>query len=151
MVLRKNIWLARNQFSWPKVPSPLLPSRLSPGLSYPDQGAEGDPKDGVELLLEMFPACTLSQAQKALAMALGNLDEAVQLLVEEVVEPGPGGANVKVLWPWQQHRGGLEEPVSTNTAAHHTKMKRSSLPLKVAVGIFHVPIANGRGQQVLTL
>ncbi|XP_044880037.1 CUE domain-containing protein 2 isoform X1 [Mauremys mutica] len=59
------------------------------------QGAEGDLKDGVELLLEMFPACTLSQAQKALAMVLGNLEEAVQLLVEEKVEPGPGGANLK--------------------------------------------------------
>uniref|UniRef100_A0A8C3SIL7 CUE domain containing 2 n=1 Tax=Chelydra serpentina TaxID=8475 RepID=A0A8C3SIL7_CHESE len=100
------------------VPSPLLPSRVSPGLSYPDQGADGDLKDGVELLLEMFPACTLSQAQKALAMALGNLEEAVQLLVEEKVEPGPGGANVKVLWHWQQHRGALEETVSTNTAGY---------------------------------
>nr|XP_042706122.1 CUE domain-containing protein 2 isoform X2 [Chrysemys picta bellii] len=59
------------------------------------QGAEGDLKDGVELLLEMFPACTLSQAQKALAMVLGNLEEAVQLLVEEKVEPGPVGTNVK--------------------------------------------------------
>ncbi|XP_024074468.2 CUE domain-containing protein 2 isoform X1 [Terrapene carolina triunguis] len=59
------------------------------------QGAEGDLKDGVELLLEMFPACTLSQAQKALAMVLGNLEEAVQLLVEEKVEPGAVGANVK--------------------------------------------------------
>ncbi|XP_032634137.1 CUE domain-containing protein 2 [Chelonoidis abingdonii] len=59
------------------------------------QGAEGDLKDRVELLLEMFPACTLSQAQKALAMVLGNLEEAVQLLVEEKVEPGPGGANLK--------------------------------------------------------
>ncbi|XP_034631607.1 CUE domain-containing protein 2 isoform X1 [Trachemys scripta elegans] len=59
------------------------------------QGAEGDLKDGVELLLEMFPACTLSQAQKALAMVLGNLEEAVQLLVEEKVEPGLVGTNVK--------------------------------------------------------
>ncbi|XP_030424595.1 CUE domain-containing protein 2 [Gopherus evgoodei] len=59
------------------------------------QGAEGDLKDGVEVLLEMFPACTLSQAQKALAMVLGNLEEAVQLLVEEKVEPGPGGTNLK--------------------------------------------------------
>lgn len=55
-------------------------------------------KDGVELLLEMFPACTVSQAEKALAMALGNLEEAVQLIVEEKVEIGPAGANVKVLY-----------------------------------------------------
>ncbi|XP_014735451.1 PREDICTED: CUE domain-containing protein 2 isoform X3 [Sturnus vulgaris] len=56
-----------------------------------------DLKDGVELLLEMFPACTVSQAEKALAMALGNLEEAVQLIVEEKVEIGPSGASVKEL------------------------------------------------------
>ncbi|KAM7016261.1 CUE domain-containing protein 2 isoform 2-T2 [Passerculus sandwichensis] len=56
-----------------------------------------DLKDGVELLLEMFPACTVSQAEKALAMTLGNLEEAVQLIVEEKVEIGPAGASVKEL------------------------------------------------------
>ncbi|KAM6347180.1 LOW QUALITY PROTEIN: CUE domain-containing protein 2 [Alca torda] len=56
-----------------------------------------DLKDGVELLLEMFPACTVSQAEKALAMALGNLEEAVQLIVEEKVEIGPAGVSVKEL------------------------------------------------------
>ncbi|XP_077039259.1 CUE domain-containing protein 2 isoform X2 [Agelaius phoeniceus] len=50
-----------------------------------------DLKDGVELLLEMFPACTVNQAEKALAMTLGNLEEAVQLIVEEKVEIGPAG------------------------------------------------------------
>lgn len=45
----------------------------------------------------MFPACTVSQAEKALAMALGNLEEAVQLIVEEKVEIGAAGASVKVL------------------------------------------------------
>lgn len=55
-------------------------------------------KDGVELLLEMFPACTVSQAERALAMALGNLEEAVQLIVEEKVEIGPAGVSVKVLY-----------------------------------------------------
>uniref|UniRef100_A0A8C3UN25 CUE domain containing 2 n=1 Tax=Catharus ustulatus TaxID=91951 RepID=A0A8C3UN25_CATUS len=53
-----------------------------------------DLKDGVELLLEMFPACTVSQAEKAVAMALGNLEEAVQLIVEEKVEIGPAGASL---------------------------------------------------------
>uniref|UniRef100_A0A8B9DK46 CUE domain containing 2 n=1 Tax=Anser cygnoides TaxID=8845 RepID=A0A8B9DK46_ANSCY len=52
-----------------------------------------DLKDGTELLLEMFPACTVSQAEKALAMALGNLEEAVQLIVEEKVEIGTAGAS----------------------------------------------------------
>uniref|UniRef100_A0A8C3GQV1 CUE domain containing 2 n=1 Tax=Cairina moschata TaxID=8855 RepID=A0A8C3GQV1_CAIMO len=60
--------------------------------------SEGDDlKDGTELLLEMFPACTVSQAEKALAMALGNLEEAVHLIVEEKVEIGPSGASVKEL------------------------------------------------------
>ncbi|XP_010566017.1 PREDICTED: CUE domain-containing protein 2 isoform X2 [Haliaeetus leucocephalus] len=70
-------------------------------LRTPTDGAgaqEGnDLKDGVELLLEMFPACTVSQAEKALAMALGNLEEAVQLIVEEKVEIGPAGVSVKEL------------------------------------------------------
>ncbi|NXG76617.1 CUE2A protein, partial [Baryphthengus martii] len=70
-------------------------------LCAPTDGAgaqEGDDsKAGVELLLEMFPACTMSQAEKALAMALGNLEEAVQLIVEEKVEIGPAGASVKEL------------------------------------------------------
>ncbi|NWR74275.1 CUE2A protein, partial [Centropus unirufus] len=68
-------------------------------LCTPADGAgsqEGDAlKDGVELLLEMFPACTVSQAEKALAMALGNVEEAVQLIVEEKVEIGPEGISVK--------------------------------------------------------
>ncbi|NXC12184.1 CUE2A protein, partial [Corythaeola cristata] len=70
-------------------------------LCTPTDGAgaqeDDDLKDGVELLLEMFPACTVSQAEKALAMALGNLEEAVQLIVEEKVEIGPAGASVKEL------------------------------------------------------
>ncbi|NXH14221.1 CUE2A protein, partial [Bucco capensis] len=56
-----------------------------------------DSRDGVELLLEMFPACSISQAQKALAMALGNLHEAVQFIVEEKVEIGPAGVTGKEL------------------------------------------------------
>ncbi|XP_009895980.1 CUE domain-containing protein 2 isoform X1 [Dryobates pubescens] len=58
---------------------------------------DNDLKDGVELLLEMFPACTMIQAKNALAMALGNLEEAVQLIVEEKVEIGPAGVSVKEL------------------------------------------------------
>nr|XP_013814299.1 PREDICTED: CUE domain-containing protein 2 [Apteryx mantelli mantelli] len=65
------------------------------------EGAEaqedGDLKDGVELLLEMFPACTVGQAEKALSMALGNLEEAVQLIVEEKVEIVTAGVSMKEL------------------------------------------------------
>ncbi|XP_025007341.1 CUE domain-containing protein 2 isoform X1 [Gallus gallus] len=91
-----------------EVPSEDLPKGQEPGagvckeetLCTPTDGAgaqEGnDLKGGVELLLEMFPACTVSQAEKALAMALGNLEEAVQLIVEEKVEIGAAGASVKL-------------------------------------------------------
>uniref|UniRef100_A0A8C8SR41 CUE domain containing 2 n=1 Tax=Pelusios castaneus TaxID=367368 RepID=A0A8C8SR41_9SAUR len=64
---------------------PLAAFQTLPMSVLPDQGAGGDLKEGAELLLEMFPACTLSQAQKALAMTLGNLEEAVQVMVEEKV------------------------------------------------------------------
>uniref|UniRef100_A0ACB8F7C3 Uncharacterized protein n=1 Tax=Sphaerodactylus townsendi TaxID=933632 RepID=A0ACB8F7C3_9SAUR len=47
----------------------------------------GDPQgelvDAVDMVLEMFPACTVSKATKVLGMALGNLEEAVQFLLEE--------------------------------------------------------------------
>nr|XP_014425557.1 CUE domain-containing protein 2 [Pelodiscus sinensis] len=66
-----------------------------------EEAAEGAVAQ-VDLLLEMFPACTLQQAQTALAMALGSLDEAVQFLVEE--KTGPGAAPVKV-GAWQQGWG----------------------------------------------
>ncbi|NXY42165.1 CUE2A protein, partial [Ceuthmochares aereus] len=70
-------------------------------LCTPADGAgsqEGDAlENGIELLLEMFPACTLRQAEKALAMALGNVEEAVQLIVEEKVETSPEGVSVKEL------------------------------------------------------
>ncbi|XP_074855912.1 CUE domain-containing protein 2 isoform X2 [Carettochelys insculpta] len=86
---------------------------LVPPAAAAVQGAGGDVKDGVQLLLEVFPACTLSQAQKALAMALGSLEEAVQLLVEEKVEPGegPGGPSVK-------------ETVSSRRAPKSEELKR---------------------------
>ncbi|NXA34567.1 CUE2A protein, partial [Eudromia elegans] len=58
---------------------------------------DSDSKDGVELLLEMFPACTVGQAEKALSMALGNLEEAVQLIVEEKVETGTAVVSVQEL------------------------------------------------------
>lgn len=47
----------------------------------------------------------MGQAEKALAMALGNLEEAVQLIVEEKVEIGPAGVSVKVLYSELGGRG----------------------------------------------
>ncbi|XP_043844878.1 CUE domain-containing protein 2 [Dromiciops gliroides] len=50
---------------------------------------------GIQLLLEMFPSCTVGRAQRALAMARGDLEEAVQIMVEEKVEPQGLGSNSK--------------------------------------------------------
>ncbi|EHB18535.1 CUE domain-containing protein 2 [Heterocephalus glaber] len=43
---------------------------------------------GVDVLLEVFPTCSVEQAQWVLAKARGDLEEAVQMLVEEK-EEGP--------------------------------------------------------------
>lgn len=58
-------------------------------LHVASEGAEaqekGDAQDNVDVLLEMFPACTLHQAQTVLAMAKGSLEDAVQIIVEREV------------------------------------------------------------------
>ncbi|XP_069836669.1 CUE domain-containing protein 2 [Dendropsophus ebraccatus] len=58
-------------------------------LQVASEGAEaqekGNTKSNVDVLLEMFPACTLHQAQKVLSMAKGNLEDAVQIIVEREV------------------------------------------------------------------
>ncbi|XP_007654105.3 CUE domain-containing protein 2 isoform X1 [Ornithorhynchus anatinus] len=67
----------------------------APAVEAAAQEAGGELQDGVELLLEMFPACTVGQARRALTRALGDLEEAVQLLVEENVEPQACSVNPK--------------------------------------------------------
>ncbi|XP_048448999.1 CUE domain-containing protein 2-A-like, partial [Rhincodon typus] len=42
--------------------------------------------DGIQLLVEMFPSCSLSVMHKALSVAKGNLDYAVQLIMEGAVK-----------------------------------------------------------------
>ncbi|XP_040292601.1 CUE domain-containing protein 2 [Bufo bufo] len=58
-------------------------------LHVASEGAEaqekGNAKMNVDLLLEMFPACTVRQAEKVLSMAKGNLEDAVQIIVEKEV------------------------------------------------------------------
>ncbi|XP_071985585.1 CUE domain-containing protein 2 isoform X1 [Engystomops pustulosus] len=53
------------------------------------EGAEaqekGDTENNVEVLLEMFPACTLRQAEQVLSMAKGNLEDAVQIIMDREV------------------------------------------------------------------
>ncbi|XP_012968559.1 CUE domain-containing protein 2 isoform X1 [Mesocricetus auratus] len=53
-------------------------------------GAEEQLLQGVDVLLEVFPTCSVEQAQGALAKARGDLEEAVQMLVESK-EEGPAG------------------------------------------------------------
>ncbi|XP_045437998.1 CUE domain-containing protein 2 isoform X2 [Pipistrellus kuhlii] len=49
--------------------------------------AEEELLSGVDVLLEVFPACSMEQAQWVLAKARGDLEEAVQMLVEGKEEP----------------------------------------------------------------
>ncbi|XP_030059411.1 CUE domain-containing protein 2 [Microcaecilia unicolor] len=58
-------------------------------IQPPPEGAsaqESDLKKAVEMLQEMFPACTVTQAEKVLSMTRGDMEEAVQLIVEGKVE-----------------------------------------------------------------
>nr|DBA15320.1 TPA: hypothetical protein GDO54_004549 [Pyxicephalus adspersus] len=52
----------------------------------PPEGAEAQEKSelkkNVDVLLEMFPCCSLRQAEKVLSMAKGNLEDAVQIMVD---------------------------------------------------------------------
>ncbi|XP_004701015.1 CUE domain-containing protein 2 [Echinops telfairi] len=47
-----------------------------------EAGAEEELLPGLDMLLEVFPTCSVGQAQWALAKAQGDLEEAVQMLVE---------------------------------------------------------------------
>ncbi|XP_075466824.1 CUE domain-containing protein 2 [Ascaphus truei] len=49
-----------------------------------------DLKNSLDLLLEMFPSCTVSQAQGVMSMAKGDLAEAVQMIVEREVKLDSG-------------------------------------------------------------
>ncbi|KAF6108136.1 CUE domain containing 2 [Phyllostomus discolor] len=51
--------------------------------------AEEELLPGVDVLLEVFPTCSVEQAQWVLAKARGDLEEAVQMLVEEKEEGPP--------------------------------------------------------------
>ncbi|XP_056386532.1 CUE domain-containing protein 2 [Hyla sarda] len=68
------------------------------GLHVASEGAEAQEKGKtqgyVDALLEMFPACTLCQAQKVLSMAKGNLEDAVQIIVDGEVTLDPSEPQV---------------------------------------------------------
>lgn len=46
-----------------------------------------------ELLLEMFPKCTLTEARSALSIAKGDMEEAVRLIIEGDVQPSATPVN----------------------------------------------------------
>lgn len=52
-------------------------------------GTEEELLPGVDVLLEVFPTCSVEQAQWVLAKARGDLEEAVQMLVEGKEEGPP--------------------------------------------------------------
>ncbi|XP_028629410.1 CUE domain-containing protein 2 isoform X3 [Grammomys surdaster] len=53
----------------------------------PDEAAAAEEElPGVDVLLEVFPTCSMEQAQWVLAKARGDLEEAVQMLVEDKEE-----------------------------------------------------------------
>ncbi|XP_004749439.1 CUE domain-containing protein 2 [Mustela nigripes] len=68
-------------------------TRASPTASGDTQdeaaGAEEELLPGVDVLLEVFPTCSVEQAQWVLAKARGDLEEAVQMLVEGKEEGPP--------------------------------------------------------------
>lgn len=53
-------------------------------------GSEEELLPGVDVLLEVFPTCSVEQAQWVLAKARGDLEEAVQMLAEGKEEGPPG-------------------------------------------------------------
>lgn len=82
----------------PISPDPLhRPEKLKEETSSP--AIAGDAQDeaaateellpGVDVLLEVFPTCSVEQAQWVLAKARGDLEAAVQMLVEEKEEGPP--------------------------------------------------------------
>lgn len=56
----------------------------------PQAAAAQEDLPGVDVLLEIFPTCSMEQAQWVLARARGDLEEAVQMLVEGKEEGPPG-------------------------------------------------------------
>ncbi|CAH6946702.1 CUE domain-containing protein 2 isoform X2 [Phodopus roborovskii] len=76
---------ARNKET-PRQPEKLKEEARSPAATGDTQdeaaGTEEKLLPGVDVLLEVFPTCSVEQAQWALAKARGDLEEAVQMLVE---------------------------------------------------------------------
>ncbi|XP_060246617.1 CUE domain-containing protein 2 isoform X1 [Meriones unguiculatus] len=78
----------------PRQPEKLKEETRSPAATGNTQdkaaAAEEELLPGVDVLLEVFPTCSVEQAQWVLAKARGDLEEAVQMLVEGKQEGPPG-------------------------------------------------------------
>ncbi|XP_051837271.1 CUE domain-containing protein 2 isoform X2 [Antechinus flavipes] len=71
------------------------PPVLGEGTKAEEMSETDELQAGIQLLLEMFPTCTVGRAERALAMARGDLEEAVHIMVEEKAEPQAFGSNSK--------------------------------------------------------
>lgn len=77
----------------PRQPEKLKEESRAPAATGtpPDEAAAAqEDLPGVDVLLEIFPTCSMEQAQWVLARARGDLEEAVQMLVEGKEEGPPG-------------------------------------------------------------
>ncbi|XP_059802320.1 CUE domain-containing protein 2 isoform X2 [Hypanus sabinus] len=82
--------LNKQSSDWEQKSSTELESGLMPGVGATAKISSDEKEDGVQLLVEMFPSCSVSTMHHALSVAKGNLDYAVQLIMEGAVEqPDP--------------------------------------------------------------
>ncbi|XP_034373947.1 CUE domain-containing protein 2 isoform X3 [Arvicanthis niloticus] len=83
---------ARNKET-PRQPEKLEEESRPPAAAghTPDEAEAAEEElPGVDVLLEVFPTCSMEQAQWVLAKARGDLEEAVQMLVEDKEGRPPG-------------------------------------------------------------
>lgn len=89
-------------------------------------GTEEELLPGVDVLLEVFPTCSVEQAQWVLAKARGDLEEAVQMLVEgKEVGPQDWDSSNQVSSLWALALG----PVHAAMAALHPGRGRGGDPI----------------------
>ncbi|XP_078284574.1 CUE domain-containing protein 2 [Rhinoraja longicauda] len=78
--------LKKQSSDWEQRSSMELEINLVAGVGAMAKKGCDKKEDGVQLLLEMFPSCSVSAMQHVLSMAKGDLHYAVQLIMEGAVE-----------------------------------------------------------------
>ncbi|XP_069741812.1 CUE domain-containing protein 2 isoform X2 [Narcine bancroftii] len=79
--------LNKQQMSdWEQKSSVELESGFVAGVGATAKEAGVEKEDGIQLLVEMFPSCSVSTMRHALSVAKGDMDYAVQLIIEGSVE-----------------------------------------------------------------